>query len=82
MISQNEADQEAEVEITTQQASVFTITLGKVQVTSRQFIITGTNPALFKMLNDFVLKTFSILSHTPVSAMGINVEQKWISDNE
>lgn len=34
------------------------------------------------MLNDFVIKTFSILAHTPVRAMGINLEQKWISDNE
>lgn len=82
VVSQNEADQEAEVEITTQQASVFSITLGRVQVTAQQFVITGRNPALFKMLNDFVVKTFGILTHTPVHAMGINLDQKWISDDE
>jgi hypothetical protein len=82
VVSQNEADQEAELEITTQQASVFSITLGRVQVTGQQFVITGRNPALFKMLNDFVIKTFDILTHTPVHAMGINLEQKWLSNDE
>lgn len=81
IISQTEAD-EAEQKITTPQIAAFSFTWGNVQVTADQFVIKGKNPTLFAMINDFVCKTFSILNHTPVSAMGINVEQKWISGSE
>jgi len=82
IISKTEADDETDQKITTPQISSFSLTWGNVQVTANQFVIKGKNPTLFMMLNDFVLKTFSVLSHTPISAMGINLEQKWLPDKK
>lgn len=82
IISNTEADDEADQKIiTTSQIASFSLTWGDVQVTQNQFVIRGKNPTLFKMISDFVCKTFSTLSHTPVSSLGINLEQKWIPDS-
>lgn len=81
VISQSEAD-EADLRIATPQVSSFSLTWGNLQVTPDQFVINCKNPSLFAMLQDLVLKTFDILGHTPVSAMGINMEQKWFSKND
>jgi hypothetical protein len=82
VISQSEADDESDLKIATPQVTSFSLTWGNVQVTSDQFVISCKNPSLFTMLQDFVLKTFDILGHTPVSSMGINLEQKWLSTNK
>ncbi len=82
IISKTEADDETDQKITTPQIASFSLTWGNVQVTANQFVIKGKNPTLFMMLNDFVRKTFSVLSHTPVSAMGINLEQKWLPNKK
>ena len=82
VISQSEADDESDLKIATPQVTSFSLTWGNVQVTPDQFVISCKNPTLFAMLQDFVLKTFDILGHTPVSAMGVNMEQKWLSTNE
>jgi len=82
VISQSEADDESDFKIATPQVSSFSLTWGNIQVTTDQFVIRCKNPTFFTMLQDFVLKTFGILGHTPVSAMGINLEQKWLSTSE
>jgi hypothetical protein len=80
IISQTEADDSAKVTCTPQLTS-FSLTWADIQVTQRQFVIKSKNPTLFTMLHDFVLKSFNLLTHTPVAAMGINVEQIFISSN-
>ena len=82
VISQTEADNETDVQITTPQLASFSLSWGNVQVTPEQFVINCKNPPLFIMLQDFVLKTFGILGHTPVTAMGINLEQRWLPSDD
>jgi hypothetical protein len=81
IISQTEADDSAKVTCTPQLTS-FSLTWADIQVTQRQFVIKSKNPTLFTMLHDFVLKSFGLLTHTPVAAMGINLEQKFISSSD
>jgi len=82
VISQSEADNESDLKVATPQVSSFSLTWANLQVTTGQFVISCKNPSLFTMLQDLVLSTFDILAHTPISAMGINLEQKWLSADE
>lgn len=74
LIGKNEAE-DADVKIIHPDISDFEIGKGiSIRVTREQFIASTSQDGFFEILKDLVIGTFSILSHTPTTALGINQE--------
>lgn len=71
LIRDEEADT-AKLEVTHPEISVFSVDWFRLQVLRERFSIETSDSAHFEPLRDLVLGTFSLLEHTPVSAMGLN----------
>jgi hypothetical protein len=71
LIRDEEADT-AELEVTHPEISVFSVDWFRLQVMRERFSIETTDSAHFEPLRDLVSGTFSLLEHTPVSAVGLN----------
>lgn len=64
---------EANVEIIHPDVTIFNLDWLKLQVTRERFFASTAQEAYFEALRDLVLGTFTLLRHTPVGAMGINL---------
>lgn len=62
----------AELEVTHPEISIFSVDWFELRVGRGRFSIETSDSAHFGPLRDLVLATFSILEHTPVSAVGLN----------
>lgn len=45
-----------------------------LEVTREKFVVTTTQEQAFELIRDMTVATFNLLSHTPVSKLGINTE--------
>lgn len=64
--------EEANTEVIHNDITVFSLEWFKLEVTRERFFVSTEQEAYFEILMDFVLGTFSLLSHTPVGTLGIN----------
>lgn len=71
LLGKLEADN-AEIEVTHKNISIFTIDWLRVEVTRERFVATLSQDGFEALLLDFVAGTFKKLSHTPVRAVGLN----------
>ena len=76
LIRPTEAD-EADVEIVHSEVTKFRLDWVVLQVTRDRFVVETSQDAFFEASRDLVLATFSLLGHTPLRAMGINMEAHW-----
>ncbi|MCW2973531.1 MAG: hypothetical protein JWN72_1804 [Thermoleophilia bacterium] len=81
LIPQEEADA-AEIEVIHRDITTFNTPGWLLQVTADRFLLQSTAAASFRVIRDLALGTFSELSETPVTAMGINRETTYIMDTE
>lgn len=71
LIRDSEADN-ANLQITHPEISRFTLSFVEIQVTMTKFQLTCENQAEFEYVKDLAVSIFTILSETPVSALGFN----------
>ena len=81
LIKPEEADK-AKLEITTPMISIFGVEWFRLQVETQKFAIQTDNETHFELLSDLVIGTFSLLEHTPVSAIGLNRTMHFKMDSE
>jgi hypothetical protein len=81
LIKVEEADK-AKLEITSPMISIFGVEWFRLQVETQKFTIQTQNETHFELLSDLVIGTFSLLEHTPVSAMGLNRSMHFKMDSE
>lgn len=53
-----------------------------LEVTRERFVVTTTQEHAFELIRDMALATFNLLSHTPISQLGINTEMHFDLKNE
>ena len=68
---------EAEVQIISKEVTDFRLKWLHVQVTGDRFLAEVTDSANQSTLRDLVVGTFTLLSHTPIQAMGLNRLMHW-----
>lgn len=73
IITQEEAEA-AEIEIIHSDISLFRLAWCQVKVTKDRYVISTTQDPYFEILRDFTVRTFAVLSHTPMAMLGINPE--------
>lgn len=71
LIRQKEADT-AEIQLVTPEAAIFNADWLQIHIVRNRFRAGTTQEPYYEPLRDLVVGVFSFLSHTPVSAMGIN----------
>jgi hypothetical protein len=81
LIKPEEADK-AKLEVTTPLISIFGVEWFKLQVETQKFVIQTEMETHFELLSDLVMGTFSLLEHTPVSAIGLNRSMHFKMDSE
>ena len=81
LIKPEEADK-AKLEFTTPLISIFRVEWFRLQVEAQKFVIQTENETHFELLSDLVMGTFSLLEHTPVSAIGLNRGMHFKMDSE
>lgn len=74
VISRSEAE-ETTIEFAQSQLMRYSLSWGAVEVSQQRFMVKTNTPTFTEMLSDFVIKIFELLSHTPVSQLGINRER-------
>ena len=62
--------------------SIFGVEWFKLQVETQRFVVRTENETHFELLSDLVMGTFSLLEHTPVSAIGLNRVMHFKMDSE
>lgn len=73
LIRESEAES-SEIKIVHPDITAFSLDWMNIEVTRNKFIINTDQNAYFDVLRDLTVGVFSLLSHTPISAMGINYE--------
>ncbi len=73
LIAEKEADT-ADIKVINADIVIFTMEWLRVQVSRERFQLSTIQEPYYEMLRDVLLGTFSILEHTPVHSMGINLE--------
>lgn len=63
---------EVNLQVVSPQVTSFAVEWLTLQVTQERFSASTVDAAHFEILRDLVVKTFTILEHTPVKQMGIN----------
>ena len=81
LIKPEEADK-AKLDITSPMITIFGVEWFRLQVETQKFVIQTDNETHFELLSDLVIGTFSLLEHTPVSAMGLNRMMHFKMDSE
>ena len=81
LIRSEEAD-EAEIELVRPEISAFRLEWLHMQVLHERFIATTDRTASFEVLRDFVVGTFSVLEHTPVTKLGLNYDRHFEMKSE
>jgi hypothetical protein len=81
LIRQTEAD-EADVKIVHPDVVEFSLDWLVVQVTRERFSADTQQDAFFEAMRDLVLGTFDLLSHTPLTRMGINMAMHYRMESE
>jgi hypothetical protein len=74
LIRRQEAE-DAKIQIIHAEVSEFRLEWLRLQVTRDRFAAYTSQVPYFEPLRDFVMGTFRILGHTPISKIGINLEQ-------
>jgi hypothetical protein len=80
LISETEAKEPTELFIEAH-LSTFKLPWVAVRVTPQQFIVQTTQDSHSEALRDLVLGTFRLLSHTPITQLGINVDQHYLCED-
>lgn len=62
----------AELEICHQEISKFSIGWARIEVLKNRFVVTTSQESSFSAVRDLSLGVLKLLSHTPISAMGLN----------
>ncbi len=78
LIGQREAD-EAQVQMIVPPAAIFSTDWLSVQVTQDRLVLATVMPQEFERLRDTAVGVMTILSQTPIQALGINKESHWTS---
>ncbi len=73
LIRESEAEK-AKIKILHRDISIVEFDWFIFNVTREKFTITTTKEAFYPLLRDLAIGTFSILSHTPITALGINMQ--------
>jgi len=71
LIRDEEADN-AKLEVTHLEVSIFSIEWLRLQALRERFILETTDSAHYESLRDLAMGVFTLLEHTPITAMGIN----------
>jgi hypothetical protein len=71
LIRPEEADS-AKLEVTHPQISIFSLEWCRLHVETGRFILNAANKASYGLILDLAVGTFSILEHTPITAVGFN----------
>lgn len=64
--------EDANIEVVHQDVTIFNLDWFRLQVTRERFSIFTEQEAYFDKLIDLVVQTFTVLPHTPISAIGLN----------
>jgi hypothetical protein len=80
LLPEGEAE-DAEVEAILSQAAKFRLNWLEVAVLPDRLSMSTTQPQSVRLLRDLVVGTFHLLSHTPVSAFGLNRDAHFKIDN-
>jgi hypothetical protein len=62
----------AKLEVTHPQISIFSLDWCRLHVETGRFVVNAANKASYGLILDLAVGTFSILDHTPITAMGLN----------
>ena len=81
LIREEEAE-EAQIELVRPEVSAFRLDWLHMQVLHERFTASTDQPASFEVLRDFVVGTFSVLEHTPVTKLGLNFDRHVEMDSE
>jgi hypothetical protein len=81
LIKPEEADK-AKLEVTSPLISIFGVEWFRLQVETQKFVIQTENETHFELVSDLVMGTFSLLEHTPVTAIGLNRSMHFKMDSE
>lgn len=73
LIGDNEAES-AEIQAITADIVIFTMDWIRVQVSRERFQIGTQQEPYYEMMRDVLVGTFTLLEHTPVHSMGINLD--------
>lgn len=73
---------DAEIELVRPEVSAFRLEWLHMQVLHDRFIASTDQAASFDVLRDFVVGTFSVLEHTPVSKLGLNYDRHFEMESE
>src|SRR5437867_2223499 len=73
---------DVEMELVHNEVSAFSVGWLNLQVLRDRFTASAVQPPSFDVLRDFVLGTFSILRHTPITMVGLNFERHYDMENE
>ncbi len=81
LIRKEEAE-EAEIELVRPEVAAFRLEWLHMQVLHERFIASTDQVASFEVLRDFVVGTFLVLEHTPVSKLGLNFDRHFKMESE
>lgn len=81
LLREEEAN-EAKVDIVHREATVFKTEWLTLQVTSGRYSVETLDPTMYQPLRDLALGTFGILEHTPIHAVGFNMNQHFRMPSE
>ena len=73
LIGENEGET-ANIQAITPDVVVFTMDWLRVQVTRERFQVSTEQEPYYEMMRDMLIGTFTILEHTPIHSMGINLD--------
>jgi hypothetical protein len=66
------AAERARIELLTEDVAAFQAGWLSLQATQEQFVAATTDPLSYELLRDLVVGVFTVLSHSPTSALGLN----------
>ncbi len=81
LIREKEAE-EANIEVITPLVAKFNLGWMQLQVIQEQFVVETAQEPYYEILRDLIIGTFSFLSHTPITMLGINTQQHYKMHSE
>ncbi len=73
LIGENEAES-VEINVISADIVIFTMDWLRLQVSRERFQLSTTQEPYYEMMRDVLIGTFTILEHTPVHSMGVNID--------
>jgi hypothetical protein len=81
MVSRQEAEA-AEIGVIHPEVATFTMNKIKYEITRDRFVLNTTFSPLYNVLRDIALGAFTLLHHTPITALGLNYEVHYLLNSE